>query len=285
MRAAIIGAALLALGACSAVRLGYEQGPLLTRWWLDRYLDFDPEQQPLVRQGLVQWFAWHRSTQLGDYAGLLARAQEEAAQPLTAERACAWGRELRSRALVAAEAMLPHAARVVVRLEPAQLAHLEARMTRRNDEMRRKVAQTDRQERYRASVERTVERIEDFYGRLDTSQKRLVEESLGASPFDADLFYAQRLAQQRDILATLGRLAAERPGEERAVGALRELLARLAPEPPADPQSAQQRLLQHNCTFAARLHSATTPAQRQHLRNKLRGWQDDARLLSARAAP
>lgn len=267
------------------MRLGYEQGPLLARWWLDRYLDFEPEQQPLVRQGLAQWFAWHRSTQLGDYARLLARAQEEAGQPLSAEQACAWGRELRGRALVAAEAMLPHAARVATRLEPEQIATLERRMTRRNEEMRRKVVQADRQERYRASVERTVERIEDFYGRLDASQKRLVEESLAASPFDADAFYAQRLAQQRELVATLRRLAAERPGEERATAALRELLARLAPEPPADPQSPEQRLAQHNCAFAARLHNATTPAQRQHLRNKLRGWQDDARLLSARAAP
>ncbi|MFZ4649488.1 MAG: DUF6279 family lipoprotein [Rubrivivax sp.] len=285
MRVAIIGAVLLALGACSAVRLGYEQGPLLARWWLDRYLDFDAEQQPLVRQGLTQWFAWHRATQLEDYAGLLARAQEEVVQPLSPAQACAWGRELRSRALVAAEAMLPHAARVAVRLEPAQIAHMEARMARRNDELRRKVVQSDRQERYRASVERTVERIEDFYGRLDASQKRLVEESLASSPFDADQFYAQRLVQQREILATLRRLATERPGEERAAGALRELMARLAAEPSVDPQSAEQRLLQHNCAFAARLHNATTPAQRQHLRRKLRGWQDDARLLSARAAP
>ena len=78
-KAAIIGGCLLALlllGGCSAVRVGYNQAPTLAWWWLDGYMDFDATQAPKVKDTLAQWFAWHRSTQLPDYADLLAAAQQ-----------------------------------------------------------------------------------------------------------------------------------------------------------------------------------------------------------------
>lgn len=281
LRAAIIGLVLVLLAGCSALRLGYDRGPLLARWWLDRYVDFDDAQLPVVKDSLAQWFAWHRSTQMPDYAQLLARLREEAAQPASAEQMCRWGDELRRRAVLASEALLPQAARVVPLLTAAQIEELQTRFDKRNADFRKRIVQPRPQERLRESTKRTVERIEDFYGRLDAAQRQLVAASLEASPFDADAWYAQREAQQREILATLRRLHAERADRERALAALRALHARLTEPPAADPQSAAQRLLRHNCEFAARLHNSTTPAQRQHLRDKLGGWEGDVRVLAA----
>ena len=272
---------LVLLAGCSALRLGYEQGPLLARWWLDRYVDFEDGQMPVIKEGLGQWFAWHRSSQMPDYGQLLARLREEAAQPATPEQMCRWGDELRRRAVVATEALLPHAARVVPLLTAAQIDEMQARLDKRNTDFRKKVVQPRPDERRRESVKRTVERIEDFYGRLDAAQRQLVAASLEASPFDADAWYARRQAQQRELVTTLRRLHAERADRERALVALRALHARLTEPPAPDPQSYDQRLLRHNCEFAARLHNSTTPAQRQHLRDKLGGWEADVRVLVA----
>jgi hypothetical protein len=281
VRAAIIGLVLTLLAGCSAWRLGYNQGPLLARWWLERYIDFDDEQLPLVKEGLAQWFAWHRGSQLPDYARLLARLGEESQQNMTPEQACRWGDELRRRAVLASENLLAPAARVVPVLQGTQLEQMQARFDKRNAEFRKKIVQPKAEDRRRESVKRTVERIEDFYGRLEPAQRQLVAASLEASPFVADAWYAERLAQQREILATLRQLQAERADRDRALAMLRTLHARLTEPPPADPGSYEQRLLRHNCEFAARLHNSTTPAQRQHLRDKLRGWEADTRVLAA----
>jgi hypothetical protein len=281
LRAAIIGLVLVLLAGCSALRLGYDRGPLLARWWLDRYVDFDDTQLPVVKEGLGQWFSWHRASQMPDYAQLLARLREEAGQGATAEQMCRWGDELRRRAVVASEALLPQAARVVPLLTPAQIDELQARFDKRNADLRKKVVQPRADERRRESVKRTVQRIEDFYGRLEPAQRQLVAASLEASPFDADAWYAQREAQQREILATLRRLQADRADRERALVVLRSLHARLTEPPPTDPQSYGQRLLRHNCDFAARLHNSTSTAQRQHLRDKLGHWEADVRVLVA----
>ena len=57
IKAGIIGGCLLALlllGGCSAVRIGYNQAPTLAWWWLDGYLDFDAAQAPQVKAALQQ---------------------------------------------------------------------------------------------------------------------------------------------------------------------------------------------------------------------------------------
>ena len=73
--AALLCAAWL-LAGCSTLRLAYSQADHLTYWWLDGHVDFDGEQTRLTRDGIAQWFAWHRASQLPDYAALLERAEE-----------------------------------------------------------------------------------------------------------------------------------------------------------------------------------------------------------------
>ena len=83
-KSAIIGTLILLLtpwmAGCSAIRLGYANGPQLAWWWLDGYVDFSSEQTPAAKQAIDRWFDWHRNTQLTDYAALLASTQ---ALPLT----------------------------------------------------------------------------------------------------------------------------------------------------------------------------------------------------------
>ena len=58
--------------------------------------------------------------------------------------------------------------------------------------------------------------------------------------------------------------------------------AQRSPRPPY--RAYQQRLKQFNCEFAAQLHNATTPAQRQAAADTLKGWETDLRVLAAEPA-
>ena len=98
----IIGLALLALAGlvvsgCSMVRLTYDQAPNLLYWWIDGYVDVGGEQTPKLREGIDLWFAWHRRTQLPEYAALLVRAQREVGEPTSASAVCAWQAEAERR--------------------------------------------------------------------------------------------------------------------------------------------------------------------------------------------
>ncbi len=269
------------------MRVGYEQGPTLAWWWLDHYLDFDAAAAPKVRSGLAQWFAWHRRTQLADYARLLDAAAAQVQQPATAAQVCRWGDELRARAEVALRQGAAIAADLVPLLGRPQLQRLEQRYRKANQQLRDDFLQPDPDERRQAAVERTVARAERLYGRLDEAQLQLIAAGVAASPFDPDAWLAERERVQAQVLRTLADLGAGGgPRADRAVAqaALQALVQRWLHPPPGPYRRYQEQWTAYQCELFAQLHNATTPAQRRHARDKLRGWAEDLRVLAARPA-
>jgi hypothetical protein len=238
-----------------------------------------------VRTALTRWFAWHRQTQLGDYAGLLAQARARLDGPIDAPLVCQWNEQIRARIEPALERALPLAAEIALTLTPGQLSTLERRYAKNNEKSRKDFLQPDRAERLAATVERTVERFESFYGRLDEGQRRLVADAVAASPAEPGDWIAAREQRQREALAILRRIVDERPDPARTQALLREVARRFDGSAQPATAAAQRRVVQHNCELIARLHNSTTAEQRRAARDKLRGWEGDARQLAAEASP
>jgi hypothetical protein len=159
---------------------------------------------------------------------------------------------------------------------------LEKRYAKNNEKSRQEFLQPDRAERMAASVTRTVERFESFYGRLDENQRRLVADAVAASPAEPGAWIAAREQRQREALEILRRIVDEKPDAARTQQMLRDLARRFDGSPQPATAAAQQRVVQHHCELIARLHNSTTPEQRRTARDKLRGWEGDARQLAGR---
>ena len=284
-RARIIGALLAAallLGGCSALRFAYNQGPEIVYWWLDGYADFDALQAPRVRAAVADWFRWNRRSQLPDYAALLTRAGDEIAADATPEQLCRWNDTVRQRIGLAFDAAVPAIAELAPGLTPAQIEHIDRRFEKRNAEYRDDYRLgEDAAEQQRAAVKRALERAEMMYGRLDEAQRERIARGVAVSPFDAEVWFAERKARQADIVATLRRLRSEHLAPAEAEQAVRSVAARFSHSPRADYRSYEQTVTQYNCVFAAAVHNATTPAQRQAAIRKLKGWEAALRALIA----
>jgi len=280
----IIGACLL-LAGCSAVRLAYSQAPHLVYWWLDGYVEFDAEQGERARDALAEWFAWHRATQLTDYAGLLAIAQQQILHDVTPAQVCGWADALRQRLETGYEQGVPAMAEVVRMLKPRQLQHIERRYRRADEEFRDEYLQVDRAERLDESLKRARSRAELIYGDLSDAQRALLAQGIAESPFDPERWLAERQLRQREIVETLRSLQAERADVARTEAALRLFAAHAARSPRAAYREYQQRLFDHNCRLIARLHNSTTPEQRRRGAGKVKGWEEDLRALAAGAQP
>ena len=288
IRSLIIAAlcALLTLASgCSAVRIGYSQGADLAYWWLDAYADFNDSQTPRVREALAQWFAWHRRTQLPDYATQFVRAQAEVLADTSAARVCEWQGEFVKRAQTAFDRAAPAAAELLPTLTPQQIAHIERRYAKTNDEFREDFLQPDPAKRMAANVKRTVDRAEMLYGRLDDEQRARIATALVRSPFDAEVWFAERRQRQQDALQMLRRLAAPGTSRDQAQAALRVYAEWLQRSPREPYRRYVHQLEEFNCGFAANLHNATTTAQRRAAADKLAGWLGDLRYLAAAADP
>ncbi len=274
------------MGGCSALRIGYNQGETLAWWWLDGYVDFNAEQAPAVKQAVQQWFVWHRRSQLPDYAALLAKAQTEVLQSITAGQACRWADDIRLRADAALGHAVLLAAPIVQNLGGEELTHIERHFRKVNDEFRDEFLRGSADERLKDTVQRAVERGEMLYGSLNDEQQRLLASAMAASPFDAQIWLAERQRRQRDILQTLRRLSAKGGSavEREMVLAELQALVMRAQQPSAAYAAYLQRLTEYNCQLAAQLHNTTTPAQRRVARDKLKGYEDDVRSLITQAS-
>jgi Family of unknown function (DUF6279) len=274
---------LVLLTGCSLLRLTYPQLPTIVYWWLDGYVDFSITQSPRVQLELAEWLRWHRSTQLPEYAALLQRARSEVLADTTPAQVCRWVDEGVSRLLIAYEQGIAPAAETLLALTPAQLNHMERRFEKGNADFEDDFLQPSAEDRLKVSIKRTVERAQMLYGRLDDAQRERIAREVEASPFDPALWLAERKLRQREILATLRRLQAERAGSAQLQAALRVFAEQAQRSPRPAYRAYQLRLKRFNCEFAAQLHNATTPAQRQAAAETLKGWEIDLRTLAAEA--
>jgi hypothetical protein len=277
------------LGACSAARWGYGQGPTLAYWWLDGYVDFDEAQSLRVREDLDAWFEWHRRTQLPDYAGLLARARAEVLEPVTAAQLCRWNDGVAKQVDTALAQALPALSEWALTLTPAQLTHLERQYAKANaktaEEQKLQRAAPERQS---AALQRAQERAQNLLGKLNEPQRARLQRGIAEAPLDAALWLEERKARQQDILGVLRRVQslatskapadAARAKSEAQAG-LRAITVHWRQSPRESFRALQRQAATHNCQLAADVINLSTPTQRNHAAEKLKGWEEDVRVL------
>ena len=279
-KAWIIVVLLPLLGGCSAVRLSYGQGPLLAYWWLDSQVDFTAEQAPLVRSALADWFAWHRSTQLPDYAQALGELAAAAAGPVSPSQVCQQIEAWQRRAERAADRALPAAAEQVRTMTAEQLHHIERKQAERQKELAAEHLQADQAERQKAALARSLGRFESMYGTLDEAQRQQLAAALAASPFDPERWLSERRLRTADFLRNVRQWQAEQADSATVQAGLRRLAGEMLRSPRAEYRDYSQRLQAANCNLIAQLHNSANPAQRQRAVGRLQGWQADLQALA-----
>jgi hypothetical protein len=279
IKTAIIGVLLVGLSGCAALQWTYNNGPWLAWRWLDGYVDFSDESTPKAKAAIDQWFAWARGSQLPEFATLLVSMQAAVMDPVTPAQVCRWKQLAREKAEPALQRALQLGADLVPMLGEAQWQHIEAQFKKKNDETKRDHMQPRPADRLKAGIKRALSNAETLYGSLDDAQKKVIAAGVAASPFVPELWMAERERRQRTTLEMLRRLVAERADKDRILAGLRVLAEQAETSPDPVYAAYEQRLAEYNCAFAAQIHNATTTTQRQSARERLKGWEDDLRVL------
>ncbi|MGA0609584.1 DUF6279 family lipoprotein [Caldimonas sp. KR1-144] len=287
-RAGIIAVAIvcgLVIAGCSALRLTYSQGPQIAYLWLDRQFDFDDPQAARAKEGLARWFDWHRRQELPQIAALLSRASDEVTRDMTGEQLCRYWDALAAHADAAVEQALPDAYEVARLLGARQLATLRKRQARSDEKFADDYLQPDPAKRRRAAIERTVERAQRLYGRLGDAQHKAIEQAVDASPFDPQRTLVERQRRHAELQQLLEHLQAQ-PALTRgdAASALRRYWQHVRHSPDESYAGYASHLTAYSCEASARVHNATTAAQRATARERLRDWAADLRQLATTAS-
>jgi chromosome segregation ATPase len=135
---------------------------------------------------------------------------------------CLWQAQVSERLAPAADKAVVLAAELLPALGEPQIKALEQRYARNSAERRDEFLQPNPADRLKASTDRTVKRIEMVYGPLDQPQRKVISAGLAVSPFDAETWLADNARRQRDVVATLRKLVAERPDADARLAALQQ---------------------------------------------------------------
>jgi hypothetical protein len=279
----IIGALLAAflalwLAGCSAVKLGYNNAPELSYWWLDSYLDLNEVQSLRLRADLTRLQIWHRQNELPHYVNALVKLQTLAPANVNAAQVCALFDELRPRLRTLLEQTEPTVVALAPTLTSAQLDHLARQFDKRNQKWRAEWLDGPPSERTARRVKQLRDRLELFYGSLEEPQLAALRGSVAESIFDANLNLHETLRRQQDALQILRRIqgALDTPGIQ---ASLRALLERSLNSPDASYRDYAEKLVQENCRSLATLHNSATSKQRLKLLETLQYYEADARAL------
>jgi hypothetical protein len=279
----IIGALLVVwLAGCSAVKLGYDNAPALTYWWLDSYVDFNSTQAPAVRANLASLHAWHRKNELPAYADTVRRLQARASGDVTPAQVCDISAEIQAHMRRLAEAAAAGISAFTPTVRPEQLQHLALQFEKHSEKWRDEWMDPPPAEISKKRLKLAVERAETFYGDLDQAQLAILREGIARSSFDARLSYREILRRQRDILQVLEEHGTA--GTARGAHVQAEVLAlleRLRDSPDPTYHAQQEKMLREGCANLAALHNSTSKTQRARLLETLREYEADVRALSS----
>lgn len=271
----------LLLAGCSALKLGYNNAPELSYWWLDSFLDFNDPQSVQVRVELAALQAWHRQSELPRYVTILQKLQRLAPATVTPSQLCEVYGELKPRLQALLDQAEPSIAALAPTLTPEQLVHLQRQLDKRSAKWRAQWLTVTLDERNVRRVKQLVDRAEMLYGNLEEPQRALLRERVAALPFDADLRERESRRRHQDVLQTLRQVQSGTSSLTTVRAALHAWLGRTVKSPDAVYRTQQEIAAQGTCQTLADLHNSTTPAQRLAAIKALQSYEADALSLLA----
>ena len=276
-------AATVALGAtaCGLVKTGYRNGDTVGLFLIDRYLDLSSEQEDFVKPRLHALLAWHRTTQLPDYATVATELQKRAQQDVTPAEVGALGEQARRRAATTIDRALPDLADLALRLTPANLKALQEKFADDDEKWRDEYLKGDAERQRKARYDKTLERLEDWYGRFSREQRTAIRRLSDARPLDNDALLAERRRRQQEVLALLTRVEREKPSRDAVVAMMKRFVEHFEDSPDPERRAFIDSLHRATDAMNASIHNLATPEQRAKASARMQEWIDDFRSLSA----
>ncbi len=274
---AALAAVLLLAGCSGALRIVYDNADAFARWKADNYLHLSGADSEELDGRIDAFLEWHRAVALPRYAQLA----EEAAHRLTdglSQEDLVWGYD----SLVAqgedslrgaAERLAP----LLDRVGGEQLGHLERGFAEDNRRFAKDYLRGSEEDRRKRRVKRTVERLEDWVGRLSEAQRARVQQYAERVPAIDEMRGRDRRRLQAGFLEIVRN------------GQARERLPAFAAgwQDGRDPAyaAASEEFRREFQALLLDLDRTLTPEQRTRAVARLRGYAADFAALADKRAP
>jgi len=282
-RMMLLVAMMVLIAGCSAIRLTYNHGDTLLYWWLNAYLDLDSDQSDWVKKDIDNLFQWHRSTQLRDYAGLMAKMQRQLADGnVTQDELLSDYRDIKTRTELLAFKALPQLADLAMSIKPDQIEQMEKKFAKNNDKFRRDFMSGSIEDQKNARYKKAMEQLNLWFGSFSRDQEAQLRKASDARPLDNDVWMQERVLRQKKIIALLQRIHQQKLNKEQTMSAIHDLLREFFDRMDAPERKAFfDAYVDSTSKFILTAIRITTPEQKAHAQQRMQGWINDFNALAA----
>lgn len=270
----------IVITGCSTVRIGYDQVDHLGYWWVDRFLDLNSDKSPQFKADLKALHAWHRQSQLPEYARLSSALANRVEGDLSSTEICEDIQVMREKIEILARQSLPIWVRLSQQLGPEEIRYLRKKFAKDDKEWKSKWLDTSVEKIQRLRSEEWIDRAESFYGRLSDEQRRFIQQAVNRSSWDARITWERRQQRQQRIIATLEKIIQQRLSPADAEAELKVIIEQLLTPEDQRQASMQRKLIDEACVNLSGLHQLTRSDQRLLASEKFNSYATDFRHLA-----
>jgi len=278
----------LVLGACSAIKLGYNNSATFAHTYLTSKVDFDSDQSALMKSSLRGLVEWHRNNELPLLAEELQKAKVvlapkgENMQPVNTAQVNALNQAIRTSLRRTANEAAPVIAKNMLGLWPNQIADIQAALDKSNQDYREKRMANDPGERVEKSVERMAERFERWLGDLNPKQLARIEQWAKSNANNPEENYEKRLKRQQVFMQLVTRSANRQIDQATLSREVAELLNDWqSPGNTAERKDFELRQ-QAVVELVVDVLNAGNVAQRRNAADRAASWAEDFQILASK---
>jgi hypothetical protein len=275
--AAVLAAVLAMAGCAGALRIVYESADSFVRWKANGYVDLADADSAELDERIDAFHAWHRAVALPRYAQLAEEAARRVGDGLS-QADLVWGYDsLVAQGGESLRAAAEHVAPLLDRVGAEQLRHIERGFAEDNRRFAKDYLRGSEEDRRKRRVRRTVERLEDWVGRLSEAQLARVQQYAERVPAVDEL----RDADRRRLQAGFLEIVREGKARERLPGFVAGW------QKGRDPAyaAASEAFRREFHALLLDLDRTLTPEQRARAVARLRGYAADFAALARKRAP
>ncbi|MET1080805.1 MAG: DUF6279 family lipoprotein [Pseudomonas sp.] len=266
----LLGLSLLVTG-CSRIGLAYRNLDALVPWWVNDYVDLDPQQKDWLDQRLAEHLEWHCRTELPAYLDWLDQSDQLLGSGRTGQQQVAAQLEALSGAQRrVADRLSPTLVELVRGLSAEQVADLQASIHDKHQELRDKYLEPPLPEQIEQRQERLEKRLKPWFGGLNPAQQTRIRSWSQGQGEQNRLWLEDRARWQAELFAAL---------QQRQAADFPQRLQRLLAEPETLQDDQYRVAFQHSRQAFIGLFSDlikdARPDQLEHLRARLRQVRQD----------
>lgn len=278
----------LILGACSAIKLGYNNSATFAYTYLTSKVDFDGDQSALMKTSLRGLVEWHRNNELPLLADELQKARMvlapkgETIQPVNAAQVQALNLSIRASLRRTANEAAPVIAKNMLELRPAQIADIQAALDKSNQDYREERMAANSGERIEKSVKRMAERFERWLGDLNPKQKARIQQWAQSAANNSEENYQKRLKRQQVFMQLVTQSANRQIDQAILSREVSQLLNDWQTPANAAERNDFELRQQAIIDMVVDVLNAGNLEQRRNAANRAASWAEDFQILASK---